>query len=506
MSTVDERPQSTGAGRAVTKAAGRHLARKLGWVVLAKAGFWVVVVIALLALVMSAGAIAAKKTPPPATGTVGGPGGSVWDPGNIISDQVFYNDSASPTSPPSRPRSTTSAAPAPGPTCLRLDTYDTGRLPPRPWCTPYPAVAHPGAVRQHPVPTRQACGINPQVAIVIIQKESQGLTRPSPPAALTGFGCPDTGPGGSANCSAGSAGVWAQTLGLFTPSRDSTRTPPRELPGRQTSRSCGTSPKPAAASRTGHRAEPGHRHPVHLHPVPAQRSHPRRLPRRRRRLLLLRQPQLLPHVHRLVRHHRRRQTRTRDTAGAISPVAVTVTGTAVTIPDNDYVTPALRGQTITAPTPGIAKGLAAGFAALGLPYVWGGGGDGAGPNNGCTRGGGDLNSCGTAIGFDCSGLTAYVYVQARIPLTRRELRHPTRRRERPSLGPGPPGDIVGFPGHVAIYLGTINGARYILEASWVGIPVHVVAADPHRLRQPTPPVLGLTPHRPLSHQVPGGTG
>ena len=31
-----------------------------------------------------------------------------------------------------------------------------------------------------------------------------------------------------------------------------------------------------------------------------------------------------------------------------------------------------------------------------------------------------------------------------------------------------PGDIVGLPGHVAIYLGTIDGTRNILEAFWVG--------------------------------------
>jgi hypothetical protein len=37
-----------------------------------------------------------------------------------------------------------------------------------------------------------------------------------------------------------------------------------------------------------------------------------------------------------------------------------------------------------------------------------------------------------------------------------------------------PGDVVGFDGHVAIYLGVFGGRRYILEASWVGTPVHIV--------------------------------
>ena len=50
----------------------------------------------------------------------------------------------------------------------------------------------------------RACGINPQVMLVTLQKESQGLTRTDPTAstyaAAWGWHCPDTGPGGSANC------------------------------------------------------------------------------------------------------------------------------------------------------------------------------------------------------------------------------------------------------------------------------------------------------------------
>ena len=51
--------------------------------------------------------------------------------------------------------------------------------------------------------------------------------------------------------------------------------------------------------------------------------------------------------------------------------------------------PAVRGAVIGTGSAGIARGIAAGLALLGLPYVWGGGGDGAGPNDGCDRGGGD---------------------------------------------------------------------------------------------------------------------
>lgn len=54
-------------------------------------------------------------------------------------------------------------------------------------------------------------------------------------------------------------------------------------------------------------------------------------------------------------------------------------------------------------------------------------------------------------------------------------------------GRGLPGDIVGFPGHVAIYLGDIGGTDYLLEASDVGVPLHVVP-------------LTRTDHDPLLHR------
>lgn len=153
---------------------------------------------------------------------------------------------------------------------------------------------------------------------------------------------------------------------------------------------------------------------------------------------------------------------------------VTPNGVNIALPSNEYVTEALRGYVLQAPTDKVAKGLGAGFGALGLPYVWGGGNDGGGPNDGCSRGGGELNSCQGLTGFDCSGLTAYVLVQGGYPSPGGN----SSAQRDPAHGvpwdQGQVGDIVGFPGHVAIYLGTINGTRYILEASTPGVPIHVV--------------------------------
>lgn len=159
---------------------------------------------------------------------------------------------------------------------------------------------------------------------------------------------------------------------------------------------------------------------------------------------------------------------------AAGPGSVLANGVNVTIPSNQYVVEALRGKVIQAPNAGVAKGLAAGFSQLGLPYVWGGGGDGAAANNGCARGGGSKNSCGAEIGFDCSGLTAYVIVQGGFPSPGGESGSQRAGGTSVAYSAGIAGDIVGFPGHVAIFLGTIEGKMWILEASDVGTPIHVV--------------------------------
>lgn len=84
---------------------------------------------------------------------------------------------------------------------------------------------------------------------------------------------------------------------------------------------------------------------------------------------------------------------------------------------------------------------------LGVPYLWGG---------------------TTPRGFDCSGLVQYVYrkVGARLPRTSWEQ---ARAGRRVPIAQMLPGDLVAWPGHVALYV----GHGQVLEAPSRGVPVRI---------------------------------
>jgi cell wall-associated NlpC family hydrolase len=144
----------------------------------------------------------------------------------------------------------------------------------------------------------------------------------------------------------------------------------------------------------------------------------------------------------------------------------------VTIPAGPNVAPGAAGAVIKAPTAAVAKGLAAGLASVGLPYVWGGGTNGGPADQGCARAGGAENSCQGIVGFDCSGLTGYVLSQSGVQIP--DYSGAQRAAGRPvPWSQGRPGDIIGYQGHVAVYLGVINGVPYLLEAPDVGMFVQI---------------------------------
>lgn len=405
----------------------------------------------------SLGSAAVKLIANTATG-----GGTVWDANNIVSDEVFFNPETMAAADIQAFLDEHGCATM---GCLGRQAYAWPGATVA-WCKPVPPGSGTFALMLSVI--TKACGINPQVALVMIVKESGGISKDPVPAALTGFDCPDKASGGP-NCSASVAGVWNQTWGMVQAFAHVKADPSRlnypvgvakDVMWNEAYTGCGASPVTPANTATAllYTYTPYQPNQASLDAFPGTGDKCSAYGNRN-----------------FFRYFNQYFGPTGGGKGPTGGTTVLANGVNVPVPNNQFVVPEeLRGKNIQAPNEQVAKGLAAGFSKLGLPYVWGGGGSGAAENNGCSRGGGALNSCGSEIGFDCSGLTAYVMMQGTGQMIPGDSG--SQRSEGTDIpwGQGLAGDIIGFPGHVAMFLGNIDGNPYILEASTVGVPVHIV--------------------------------
>ena len=114
------------------------------------------------------------------------------------------------------------------------------------------------------------------------------------------------------------------------------------------------------------------------------------------------------------------------------------------------------------------------FQEIGVPYSWGGGDD-SGPTRGFAQG-------ANTVGFDCSGLTMFIYAHAGIQLDHYTGTQWNQGKRIWSRSDVVPGDLMFFATdtndastihHVAIYIG--NGQ--MIEAPFTGSVVRVSSAD-----------------------------
>lgn len=140
--------------------------------------------------------------------------------------------------------------------------------------------------------------------------------------------------------------------------------------------------------------------------------------------------------------------------GATPPAGPAPTCTPpVVIAGTRTVTDPHSGVTYNIPIPAGKPGVAVNTALnhLGVPYLWGG--------------------TSWATGVDCSGMTLLSWQAAGVSIPRNSDAQGAGLPASPA--PHQPGDLAGHPGHVAMYLGRINGQDLIVEAPHTGAWVHV---------------------------------
>lgn len=326
-----------------------------------------------------------------------------------------------------------------------------------------------------------ACRINPQVMLVTWQKESQGLERVNPTAAsyqfAWGWNCPDTGPGEKANCAPDAAGFVNQLHGMaWQWAKYRVKVPAgayRYQPGKTVDilwaveeTGCGSAPVTirnlATASLYVYTPYQPNAASLAAYPGTGDRCSEYG----NRNVFKMFQAYFGDTGGGLATGTASDGSDTiSGTAGAgLGGVAVSYSGTTITLPNAPDAPADVRGRQITAPTPKVAQAIAAGLSWLGTPYSWGGGG-GGGPSTG-------IDSGANTIGYDCSGLTSYIAARWGTSLPRQSAEQRNSSRGVP-WNQALPGDLEGHPGHITMYLGEINGQRMRLEAPHAGANVRV---------------------------------
>ena len=164
----------------------------------------------VMALLPGAASAAPAAAAPVATLT-----GSQFQPGNIIADDVFYAlGTMTVTQIQAFLDTQGSSCVAGQQPCLKSYRVTTpSKAAESGLCAAYAGASNESAASIIGK-VSDACGINPRVLIVLLQKETSLVTKTQPTTAsydrATGYGCPDTGPNGTANCNAAYYGFFNQ--------------------------------------------------------------------------------------------------------------------------------------------------------------------------------------------------------------------------------------------------------------------------------------------------------